>query len=307
MRRILFLFLDGVGLGPPGSSNPLGLHDGPAFHKFAGGQRWSRPFSSHASSHHLARPIDATLGVEGLPQSGTGQASLFTGVNCAEAVGRHFGPFPHSKTHSILDQHNVFRQVAGKSDAAAQSLAFANAFPPQYFNASRRRATVTTYCCEVAGIPLRDRSALQNQEAITADLTGTLWRKHLHLDIPERTPGEAGETLATITQDHRFTLFEYFLTDKVGHRRVDTPPAALLSDLDEFLGTLTNHLDPDRDTLIVTSDHGNLEDMSHTRHTRNAVPLIIQGWAAPFFEDATDLTDVTPGIITALRSDGPTG
>lgn len=302
MRSILFLFLDGVGLGKGGSSNPLSLHDGMGFYELACGQRWSEPFSPDATPNHLVRPIDATLGVEGLPQSGTGQATLFTGVNCAETVGRHFGPFPHSKTHPILDRENVFQQLRNRSEAEAPSAAFANAFPPQYFKARRRRATVTTYCCKAAGIPLRDLHALREQNAIAADLTGSFWRQNLHLDVPERTPEAAGRALQTITHEHRLTLFEYFLTDKVGHRRIDTPPEALLNRLDAFLGTLTETLTPDRHALVLTSDHGNFEDMSHTQHTRNPVPLIVYGWAAPFFEDATDLTDVTPAIIQALRA-----
>jgi hypothetical protein len=31
----------------------------------------------------------------------------------------------------------------------------------------------------------------------------------------------------------------------------------------------------------------------------------VHGWAAPFFSNATDLTDVTPAIVEALRSTRP--
>jgi len=68
--------------------------------------------------------------VEGLPQSGTGQATLFTGVNCAERVGRHFGPYPHSTTHEILRDHNLFRRVEDAStpvNGQTHAATFANA------------------------------------------------------------------------------------------------------------------------------------------------------------------------------------
>lgn len=302
MKHILFLFLDGVGLAPEDSSNPFAAHEDGAFRHLAGGQRWTQPFEEHSSPTHLFRALDATLGVEGLPQSGTGQASLMTGVNCARLVGRHFGPFPHSETHEPLDQANLFHEVQALSASHEAPTAFANAFPPQYFDASQRRSTVTTHCCRAAQVEIRDIVALREKRALPADLTGATWRDLLHLDVPRRPPQDAASILAATARQHTFTLFEYFLTDKVGHRRIETPPETLFTQLNQFLGALTDALDPARETLLITSDHGNLEDTAHTHHTRNPVPLIVYGWAAPHFARATDLTDVTPGILKSLRS-----
>ena len=302
MKRILFVFLDGVGLAPAGPSNPLSAHEGVAFRRLAGEQSWRHPFGETTTSTHLVRPIDATLGVDGLPQSGTGQATLMTGENCAVRVGRHFGPFPHSKTHDLLDHNNLFHKVQGLHSTHDAPAAFANAFPPQYFNATRRRSTVTTRCCRAAKVEIRDIDALREGRALPADLTGQAWRDLLALDIAHRDPAAAGATLAAAAEHHALTLFEYFLTDKVGHKRIDTPPHALLTQLDEFFEGLLRALDPTRDSILVTSDHGNLEDTSHTQHTRNPVPLIVYGWAAPYFREATDLTDVTPGIVRALKA-----
>jgi len=301
MQQILFFFVDGVGIGPSSPDNPFAEADVPALHRLAGGQRWQDPFSNVQESHRLVRAIDATLGVEGLPQSGTGQATLLTGINCAEIVGRHFGPFPHSKTHSTLDRCNLFRQVQSVSDPPLD-VAFSNAFPPQFFRATRRRATVTTYCCEAAGVPLRDLDALRNRRAVTADLTGRSWRTQLGLEIPDRRLSETAEVLLSTARTHAVTLFEYFLTDKVGHGRIDTPAAQILADLDRVLGLLIDRMDPATDTLVLASDHGNLEAGAHTQHTRNPVPLLVYGWAAPHFAEAEDLTDVTPGIVRAVRT-----
>lgn len=304
MKRILFFFVDGVGVGECGDENPLSTVDAPTLHRLAGHQQWCAPFAPHTASELVVRSLDATLGMDGLPQSGTGQATLFTGTNCAEVVGRHFGPFPHSKTHPMLDRANLFCRLQALSDAGRPST-FANAFPPQYFDAARQRATVTTYCCKAANIALRDLSSLRSERAVAADLKGASWRERLNLDVPTRSPAEAAAILAALTRDHALTLFEYFLTDKAGHRRIDTPPASLLAELDGVLGALVDHLDPARDALVITSDHGNLENMSHTQHTRNPVPLVVYGWAAPFFTDAQSLMDVTPSIVEALRSTTP--
>lgn len=301
MKRILFLFIDGVGLGPATSTNPFAEHDGPGLLGLTDGQRWTAELQPSIKPNHLVGSLDATLGVDGLPQSGTGQASLFTGVNCAQRVGRHFGPYPHSKTHELLDHNNLFHQVQQHTHVRDPT-AFANAFPPQYFAATRRRATVTTRCCTAAGVPVRDIEALRANRALAADLTGISWREKLNLDIPLRDVAEAAHVLRSTSQHHVLTLFEYFLPDKVGHARIDLPPSTLLRDLDHFLHALYETLAPAQDTLLITSDHGNLEDTSHTQHTLNRVPLIVYGWAAPYFRHLEDLSDVTPAVVKALRS-----
>lgn len=302
MRRLLFVFLDGIGLGTPGPHNPFSANGASAFRRLGGGSTWTQKLPEQNSPLHLVRHLDATLGVEGLPQSGTGQATLFTGINCAKQVGRHFGPFPHSATYDVVDHENVFHYVQGLS-SNAPSVAFANAFPPQFFDASSRRWTVTTRCCAGADVPLRDLGALQAKRAVTADLTTEAWRETLHLDVAPRSPADAAEHLFATHRTHIFTLFEYFQTDKVGHGRGDLTPSALVGRLDQFLGQLLDLLDPTQDALLITSDHGNVEDTSHTQHTRNPVPLLVHGWAAPYFADAHDLTDVTPGIVAALGDD----
>jgi len=306
MRRILFVFLDGVGLGPPGPDNPLAADGASAFHRLGGGAGWTQELSETTSSHHLVRSLDATLGIEGLPQSGTGQATLFTGVNCAERVGRHFGPFPHSATYDVLDHENLFHRVQALT-SDADSATFANAFPPQFFDAPSRRWTVTTRCCAGADVDLRDLDALRSDRAVAADLTAEAWRDALSLDVAPRSPADAAEHLFATHRNHVLTLFEYFQTDKAGHGRGDLPTDAIMRRLDPFLRRLLDLLDPTQDTLLVTSDHGNLEDTSHTQHTRNPVPLLVHGWAAPYFADAQDLTDVTPGIVAALRDADQTG
>jgi len=217
-------------------------------------------------------------------------------------VGRHFGPFPHSATHAILDEASLFHQV---QTPRSPSPAFANAFPPQYFQREeQRRETVTTRACRAAGLPLRDLEALRTDRALTAGLTGQTWQNRLGLSVPTRSARAAARVLASLARAHSLTFFEYFRTDKIGHRRRDESPAALLSRLDAFFDALIAALDLDTEALLVTSDHGNLENMSHTQHTRNPVPLFVVGWAAPYFTEATSLTDVTPGIVDALPLGG---
>jgi hypothetical protein len=312
MKRILFVFLDGVGLGPAGPQNPFSTVEIPHLEALAGGTPWTDSLADRNGRDHVVRSLDATLGVEGLPQSGTGQATLFTGVNCASIVGRHFGPFPHSATYDALDTKSLFRRLQAlgslgleSSDAAAHDwAAFANAYPPRFFETVRNRGrwTVTTRACAEASVRIRDADALRSGRALAADLTGAAWREQLGLDVPQITAAESGRRLVNLSRDYPLTLFEYFLTDKLGHGRLDEEPRVLLRQIDRFIGAILTELDPARETLLLTSDHGNLENLGAKTHTRNPVPLLVHGWAAPYFQSATSLTDVTPGLVAALRA-----
>lgn len=300
MVRVLFVFIDGVGLGEPASHNPFAAGAFPAFEALAGGQPWTAQAQPLDQRPHVFHSIDANLGVEGLPQSGTGQATLFTGVNCAQAAGRHFGPFPHSKTKPIIAAKNIFTRVKELALEEPEPTAFANAYPPRFFSYAERRDrwTVTTRCCMDAGVPVRSLEELRRGKALAADLTGRGWRE-LGLDVEPISEEEAGARLHALSQNYRFTLFEYFLTDKAGHSRDARRAATVLRALDHFLGRLFDDIDSET-LLIVTSDHGNLEDLSTKSHTRNPVPLVAYGRGAHHFRDARSITDVTPAVLCAL-------
>jgi len=292
----LFLFLDGVGLGTEDpATNPLAGLDLPAFRWLAGGQAWTAASVPVREASRVFLPLDATLGVDGLPQSGTGQASLFTGINCAALAERHWGPYPHSTSRDALAHQSVFARLA----ARGQFGQFLNAYPERFFRAAahRQRWTVTTRACLDAGVALRTEADLRTGRALAADLTGAGWRTHLGIDIEPITPDEAGRRFVALGRDVAFTLVEYFHTDKAGHAQDPAAAAAALRDIDRFLTGALNALDPARERLVVTSDHGNIEDLSVRTHTRNAVPLAVWGAGAAALAGARDLTDVVPGLL----------
>ncbi len=292
--RTVFVFLDGVGLGAAGAANPLAALELPSFERLAGGQRWTAEARPVAEARHVFRPVDATLGVAGLPQSGTGQATLFTGVNCAARAGRHFGPYPHSTSKPVIAGQNLFVRLR----EAGRAGAFANAYPDRFFAfvEARNRWTVTTLCCAEAGVRLRREADLRSGDALAADLTGAAWPERLGIDVPTRTEREAGARLAALSREADLTLFEYYLTDKAGHSQDPARARAVLRSLDAFFGGLLNALGPD-DRLVVTSDHGNLEDLGTKSHTRNLVPLVALGPGAEALAGAESLVDVTPLLM----------
>jgi hypothetical protein len=91
--RILLIFADGVGIGVRDASrNPLFASPPPFLRELLDGNLPSLRNREYEGSHALFLPLDARLGVKGLPQSGTGQSALYTGLNTARMIGQHFGP-----------------------------------------------------------------------------------------------------------------------------------------------------------------------------------------------------------------------
>ena len=269
------LFLDGVGAGALDPSvNPLARARLPALTWLAGGQL---PDGVRLSSSMLM--LDATLGVEGLPQSGTGQTALFTGTNAAQLIGKHFGPWAHSALHPVIEQQSILRHLHRQGWRTC----FANAFPQRFFDfALRRRSrlTVTTLSCLGAGTRLRDAADLATARALSADITGEGWHRLGYEAIPRRDPGAAGSVLARLSEEFGFVLFEYWAPDHAGHARDMAQAVDVLEKFDALLVGILEGIDLARTLLVITSDHGNIEDLSTKSHTRNPVPLIASGAGA---------------------------
>ncbi len=297
-NRVLMVFLDGVGLGAMDfATNPMAA-SWPGFRALSGGADWVRGAARVGPQIHFSG-IDACLGLEGLPQSGTGQATLFTGVNCAELAGRHYGPYPHSATRQTIRDQSVFQRFR------QLGVAFANAYPPRFFEWVNRtgRWPTTTRACLDAAVHIRTIEDLEAGNGIAADVTG-LGLADLGLPVSVVSPQTAGDRLLSIADPHGFTLMEVFQTDKAGHARSRDMARRILQQLDALFSHLAAERPPEL-TIVITSDHGNLEDLSVKTHTRNEVPLAVLGPGAPHFRDVRDLVGVVPAMEAVLA--GGTG
>jgi hypothetical protein len=296
--RVLFLFLDGVGIGVRNAEvNPFFRADLPHLQSLLGGEMPHSRLKRISTKRAELIPVNATLGIPGFPQSGTGQAALFTGVNAAKLIGQHFGPHPTTTLHPLVEEKNIFRQLK----SLGKSVCFANAFPQQFFDyvdTGTRRLTVTTLSCRYAGVPLLRVESLRGDEALSADITRARWPELGYPELPVVTPQEAGSHLCAIAKKHSFTLFEYWLTDHAGHTQ-DMPLAVeVLERFDVLLGGLLEDLDLSESLLVLTSDHGNIEDLSTKTHTRNPVPCLAVGKKRKEFLDGIkNLTHITPAIL----------
>jgi hypothetical protein len=302
------LFLDGVGIGRRDPTvNPLFHARLPGLQSLLEGNLPSLRRRSSVSKGSTLIPLDATLGVAGLPQSGTGQTALFTGINAPRRIGRHFGPHPYSTLRPVIEESNIFRALR----AAGKSSCFANAFPQRFFEYiehRRTRVTVTTYACLASGVPLRGAGELGRAEAVSADITGEGWSAMGYPDMPVVTPEVAGGRLASLARAYEFVLFEYWKTDHAGHERSMHESVSLLEKLDGLLVGIVDAGALEECLLVITSDHGNIEDLSCKTHTRNPVPLILAGKghrvaAARILHHSSsrpDLTSVTPALLDVI-------
>jgi 2,3-bisphosphoglycerate-independent phosphoglycerate mutase len=294
----VLLFLDGVGIGKKDADiNPFFHARMPVLTALCGGELPHTPFKKKSTGQAEVVAMSATLGVSGLPQSGTGQAAIFTGVNGAKKFGRHFGPYPPSMLRQSIAEKNIFSQLK----ALGKSVVFANAFPQRFFDYTKsgtRRLSVTTLSCQLAGVPLLDAGNLQRDEGISADFVRTQWPELGHPEIKPIVPRTAGKHLASIVSNHDFTLFEYWLTDHAGHSQKMEFAVEVLERLDEFLDGFLESFDPDTTLLMIVSDHGNIEDLSTKSHTRNRVPCILLGkHSHQLAKQIKDLTHITPAIM----------
>ncbi len=300
--RVLLLFLDGVGIGKDDKEvNPLFHASMPALRTLLGGMPHSRR-KSLSTARAAVVPVNATLGVPGLPQSGTGQTAIFTGTNASKKIGRHFGPYPTTDLRPVIEEKNIFRQLLQRG----KRVIFANAFPKQFFEYTQsgtRRLTVTTLSCLMSGVPLLTIEALRNDAAISADITRERWPELGYPELHTVRPEEAGAHLAAIAAHHDFTLFEYWLTDHAGHSMDMKFAVDVLERFDGFLGGLIDHSDLTKCLIVLISDHGNIEDLSTKTHTRNPVPCIAVGAGGKdLIMRVKNLSHLTPALVTILNT-----
>lgn len=300
--HLTMIFIDGLGLGAK-LDNPIVLARTPNIDKLLGGHLlWGERIIENENCSLFS--LDATLGISGIPQSATGQTALWTGVNTVKLLGYHLNAFPNKELKKIIKEHSIFKQLADRGKKAT----FANAFTKNYAEMiaeGTKRHSASTLCALAGGVKLRIREDLLQRKAVYQDITNEIFRNRGE-DVSLVKPFTAGENLASISLEQDFTLFEYFQTDIRGHKR-DTEKAIItIETLDEFLGgylSMAESVDSTENkmALIITSDHGNIEDLSTSNHTLNKVPALCWSNFRLRWPELKSICEVTPAILRLLK------
>ncbi|HEX3052248.1 MAG TPA: hypothetical protein VHP83_16430, partial [Aggregatilineaceae bacterium] len=297
--------LDGVGLGDDNPEiNPFAVANTPTLDALAGGQKWLRDTPRGDSGRALFIPTDAQMGVPGRPQSATGQAVILTGRNVPAEIGEHYGPRPTPEIRAILNEDNLFKQIRRHGGSAS----FLSAFPPGFFHAvarGKRLPSSNQQAALAAGVALGTEADIYAGAAMSPDWTGEGWRNELgYKDTPLYERAEAGARLAQLARQYEFSFFEHWITDTIGHRGPMERGVAVLELFDQVMAGLLDQWDDEQGLIIITSDHGNMEDLSHRHHTENAVPTVVIGADRhTFAANLTDLSGITPGVLRVVNGE----
>jgi len=259
MTGLVWLALDGIG-------HPADAPEGSV---------WDATLPTLRPLVEAGRALDAALGVPGLPQSGTGQACWLTGRDAVRVMGEHFGPYPGPTLQRLLREGSLPVRLTRAGGRAA----LANFYPPAYFEAQsaaqtgarRVRMGCFPYSFLAAGLPL-------NPPGVPL-LPATLGLSHAEPWAPTRPLDELarlGTALAGAARDHDLLAADLWFGDHLGHRGQEaTPPAVMQAGrayLERIDALLAGLLDAGA-RVVLSSDHGNLENLRVKAHTIGRVPF----------------------------------
>ncbi|MGL1893576.1 MAG: alkaline phosphatase family protein [Spirochaetaceae bacterium] len=294
MRKLLFIFLDGVGLGSNTDDNPMIE----LFSNITGEDFILEKFPK-LTDKYLLKPIDAILDIKGTPQSATGQTSILTGISGQGLLGHHHTAFPNPPLIELIKEHNMLLTLKDKG----LKVTCANMYSKEYFknreSRSKNMLPVSALSVIHAEIDFKFLADYNKGEAVFADITNNVIRARGY-DIDIITPEEAAKNMLNICEQNDFVFFEYFITDSYGHKKNREKLLFEVQKLNKFIGSLWNSGNNNID-IILTSDHGNSEDISTGNHTKNPVPFLYlsenMALKELFLTDVTNITHFKPGVL----------
>lgn len=293
-----YLFIDGIGLGEPGPENPFHTHSRTLFQHLAGKEP-----DDEISRQFICIPADAHMGFSGLPQSATGQTSLWTGMNGPASMGRHMTGFPGPTLIRVIEEYSMIKLLTDSGRKAALLNGYSQAYLDRIEKKPRLRSA-STHVHRVSGQELFLLDDVAEGRALYMDINHQFLHRfypdYAHR-LPLADPRERGRQYVKIGRDYDLVLFEYFLTDKAGHNQSMEEAAMTIQLLEPFIEGILEQMDPATDTLVISSDHGNLEDLSTKSHTNNKVPVFLAGaHAQAMSSEIETLYDIPRAIYRAM-------
>jgi 2,3-bisphosphoglycerate-independent phosphoglycerate mutase len=304
MKHILMIFLDGIGLGDDDPAiNPFAAGNFPTLHALTNSKRWIRDSGRIDGERAILVPTDPRMGVPGRPQSASGQAAILTGLNVPQLIGEHYGPRPNPEIRAILAEDNFFKQVV----AHGMKAALLEGYPPRWHetvNRGKRLRSSYQQAAYESGQALFTEAEIYSGDALAVDWTGAGWRSDLgYNDTPIYTPEDAGRKMIELSRRYEFSFFSHWITDTIGHRGKVEDGVKILELFDAVMAGALAAWDDAEGLMIITSDHGNMEDLSHGKHTENDVPTVIIGEGRErFAEGLHTLADLVPLMADFLFS-----
>ena len=293
MKKLFLFFIDGIGICS--EDNPVsGLFEGITGKRLVAGDY---PYFFKSG---VICTADATLDVSGIPQSATGQTSIFTGVNASEYLGYHLTALPNQKLVELIEQKSLMKILKEKGITVTSANLYSKEFFEKRGERKRNAFPVSTLTIKAASVPFRYIEDYKNGRAVFADITNRGIRERGY-DIEIITPEKGGENLLNILDESRFVFFEYFMTDVYGHKRDRAGLEESIDIINRFTGTVFEGIEGEDTSILIISDHGNAENLSTGYHTENNVPAVLftesMEDAESFADSVHTLTDIYPWVM----------
>src|SRR5262245_24196093 len=148
----------------------------------------------------------------------------------------------------------------------------------ELFTLGEINQNIFVHAAREAGVTLRTWDDARTGKALTGSMTHELegrfnWDGLGQLPLPPRSPQEAAEVLLGVAHSHDFTFYKYQLADLVSHTgRVDLA-REVFAVIETFVEAILRGIDPRETVVIITSDHGHLEQVAFSRgHPKSRVP-----------------------------------
>jgi 2,3-bisphosphoglycerate-independent phosphoglycerate mutase len=289
---VIVIFIDGVGIG---NNDP---YLNPCLHSKL--QIFSPlkdlPFNGKKYA------LDSCLNVNGFPQSATGQTTIYTGKNAAKQIGKHLFGFPNEKLKELLVNHSIFRKL----ESSGNRCKFINAFRPVFFTSpelfANIRLSATSEMNRAGGLPFNSLKDIKNKKALYHDFTNSeIIEKGFNLK--EYDYENASSILIEQSKENDLILYEYFLTDKAGHSKDMNYAIDEINKIESLIYSVAKKMNGKNISLIVCSDHGNIEDIQTKSHTLN--PAFFAVWTNKNVKSLTSLLDIYPLIVDLVEEKKP--
>jgi bisphosphoglycerate-independent phosphoglycerate mutase (AlkP superfamily) len=165
--------------------------------------------------------------------------------------------------------------------------------------------SATTEMNRYAGYRFSSFDDIKNERALYHEYTNTENIKK-GFNLPFFGAEKAAEILVSQSEDHDLILYEYFLTDFAGHAQNLDRSIQEIRKIENVIIALLNRMNKKNTTLIVVSDHGNIEDLSTRSHTTN--PAFLGIWRKEPIDKSfkfNDLRDLFPFIYYTITGEIP--
>jgi hypothetical protein len=148
----------------------------------------------------------------------------------------------------------------------------------ELFTLAEINQNIFVYAALQAGVRIRTWADVRRGEALTSSMTHELESQFdtAFFDqqpLQARTPEDAAAILVRLSAEHDFTFYKYQIPDLVSHTGRIESARDVFTIIEQFVESVLLGIDPATTSVIVTSDHGHLEQLGSSRgHPKSKVP-----------------------------------